>query len=67
MTLGVSFSQDETAQILAHGDGDHYSAALAAKIAEAGMSEYADVMPRNLGVLIGALRQRPAGERQGDE
>jgi len=51
-TLGGSFSQDETTELLAHVQGDPYSKALQAKIDGIGISRYAQVLPRNLAALL---------------
>ena len=53
VTQGASFNGDATAELLGHRDGDTYSASLAAQIGDAGLGDYAEVLPRNLKVLIG--------------
>jgi len=52
---GPSFTEDETVELLAHVPDQPYSDALAAKIAAAGLSEYAQRLPRNLAALFHSL------------
>jgi len=51
-TPGGSFDEAETAELLAHVQGEPYSEALEAKIAGLGIARYADVLPRNLAALL---------------
>ena len=52
VTQGAFFDEQATAELLAHRDGDTYSESLAAAIADAGFDDYADLLPRNLKVLV---------------
>jgi epoxyqueuosine reductase len=53
ITQGVTFTQDETAELLSHTNDESFSEALAAKLEAAGLStEYWPVLPRNLAALL---------------
>lgn len=49
---GVSFTEEETTEILENRAGEPYTDALADKLKAAGISEYARLLPRNLSALL---------------
>ncbi len=49
----VSFTEAETAEILARRAGEPYTEGVRRKIEAAGLWQYEDLLPRNLGVLVG--------------
>jgi len=52
VTQGASFDADATAELLAHREGDIFSESLTAALADAGLSDGSDTLPRNLKALI---------------
>jgi len=52
VTPGFCFDKAATNELLAHQEGDDFSAALVAQVTEAGLGDYIDVLPRNLSVLL---------------
>ena len=52
---GISFTAEETAELLEHKDDKSCTDTLAAKIKAAGISTYTNVLPRNLAALLNNL------------
>ena len=53
LVRGVTFTEDETKELMMHKEGEPYSDSLAAKIKEAGFyPAFLKVLPRNLSVLL---------------
>ncbi len=53
ITQGVTFTQDETAELLSHTNDEPFLEALAGKLEAAGLStEYWPILPRNLAALL---------------
>ena len=50
--IGVSFTEAETTELLEHKEGSTYSDMLMEKIKTAGITTYAQVLPRNLAALL---------------
>jgi epoxyqueuosine reductase len=49
---GVSFTEEETLEILKHKDGESFSDSVRVKLQATGIIRYADLLPRNLSVLL---------------
>jgi epoxyqueuosine reductase len=52
VTSGITFTEEETAELLRHKGDEPYSALLTAKIEATGFPEFSQLLPRNLAVLI---------------
>ena len=55
---GISFTEEETMELLEHREDETYTDALAAKIQAAGIMRYAEILPRNLAVLLYNLDEK---------
>ena len=49
---GVTFTEEETAELLGHKGDEPYSTLLAAKIESTGFTEFSQLIPRNFAVLL---------------
>ena len=59
VTMGVTFTEEETTEILNHKDDECYTDSLTAKITALGiLPEFVSVIPRNLAVLLQIKKEK---------